>query len=129
LEVALAAVRSKLEQADTEAEVLKRNLEAATLQASIEADVLKRNLEAATLQAQIKTSMMQQRLAVTARLQRELLAANLEKLSYQRQLDNILQSRSWRLTQPIRQAVNEIRRLLPADRLPDGTPSSPVAKS
>ena len=54
LEASLAAVRSKLEQANTEAEVLKRNL------------------EAATLQAQIKTSMMQQRLAVTARLQREL---------------------------------------------------------
>jgi hypothetical protein len=122
-------LEAQLEQANTEAEVLKRNLEAATLQASIEADVLKRNLEAATLQAQIKTSMMQQRLAVTARLQRELLAANLEKLSYQRQLDNILQSRSWRLTQPIRQAVNEIRRLLPADRLPDGASGSPVAKS
>jgi hypothetical protein len=107
----LAAVQSKLEQANADAEVLKRKL------------------EAAALQDQIKTSMTQQRLAIAARLQRELLAANLEKQSYQRQLTNVLQSRSWRLTNPIRHAVNEFRRLLPADRLPDGSSSSPVAKS
>jgi hypothetical protein len=64
LEVELAAVRSKLEQANTDREVLERNL------------------EAAKLQAQIKTSMTQQRLAVTARLQRELITANREKDSW-----------------------------------------------
>jgi hypothetical protein len=111
LEAALAAVRSKLEQANTEAEVLKRNL------------------EAATLQAQIKTSMMQQRLAVTARLQRELVTANLEKQSYQRQLNALLQSRSWRLTKPIRRAVTELRRLLAQDRRSDGSSRAAVTKS
>lgn len=110
-EAALAAVRSKLEQANTEAEVLKKNL------------------EAATLQAQIKTSMMQQRLAVTARLQRELLTANREKHSYQRQLNDVLQSRSWRLTMPVRRAVNELRRLLTRDRRSDGSSRTAVIKS
>jgi hypothetical protein len=111
LEAALAAVRSKLEQANTEAEVLKRNL------------------EAATLQAQIKTSMMQQRLAITARLQRELVTANLEKQSYQRQLNDLLQSRSWRLTKPIRRTVTELRRLLAHDRRSDGSSRAAVTKS
>jgi hypothetical protein len=111
LEAALAAVRSNLEQANTEAEVLKRNL------------------EAATLQAQIKTSMMQQRLAVTARLQRELVTANLEKQSYQRQLNDLLQSRSWRLTKPIRRTVTELRRLLAQDRQSDGSSRAAVTKS
>ncbi|MHB8270176.1 class I SAM-dependent methyltransferase [Bradyrhizobium sp.] len=111
LEAELAAVRSKLEQANTEAEVLKSNL------------------EAATLQAQIKTSMAHQRLAVTARLQRELLKANLEKHSYQRQLDDVLQSKSWRLTKPIRKAVNKWRRLRALDRLPDGSSTTLVTKS
>jgi hypothetical protein len=106
LEASLAAVRSKLEQANMETEVLKRNL------------------KATTLQAQIKTSTMQQRLAVTARLQRELLAANLEKQSYQRQFNNVLQSRSWRVTKPIRQAVNELRRWLPQTRRQLGRPTT-----
>jgi hypothetical protein len=111
LEAALAAVRSKLEQANTEAEVLKRNL------------------DAATLQAQIKTSMTQQRLAVTARLQRELVTANLEKQSYQRQLNDLLQSRSWRLTKPIRRTVTELRRLLAQDGRSDGSSRAAVTKS
>jgi len=56
--------------------------------------------------------MLQQRLMLTARLQRELLAANREKNSCQRQLNDLLQSTSWRLTRPLRFAVNELRRLL-----------------
>jgi hypothetical protein len=111
LEGELAAVRSKFEQASTDAEVLKRNL------------------ETATLQVQVKTSMMQQRLAVTARLQRELVTAHLEKHSYQRQLNDVLRSRSWRLTKPMRRAVTELRRLLAQDRLPDGSSRSAVIKS
>jgi Methyltransferase domain len=111
LEAELAAVRSKLEHAKTEAEDLKRNL------------------DAAALQAQIKTSMTHQRLAVTARLQRELLTANLEKHSYQRQLNEVFQSRSWRLTKPIRWAITELRRWLPQDRQLDGSSRTAVTKS
>lgn len=43
----------------------------------------KKNLAAAKLQPQIRNSMMRQHLAVMARLQRELIRANLEKDSYQ----------------------------------------------
>jgi hypothetical protein len=77
----------------------------------------------------MKSSMMQQRLAVTARLQRELLTANREKHSYQRQLNDVLQSRSWRLTMPVRRAVNEFRRLLARDRRSDGSSRTAVIKS
>jgi hypothetical protein len=122
LETELATVRSKFEEAS---EASARVLE----QANTEAEVLKRNLEAATLQAQIKTSMMQQRLAVAARLQRELVTAKLEKQSYQRQLNELLQSRSWRLTKPIRRAVTELRRLLAQDRRSDGGSRAAVTKS
>jgi hypothetical protein len=73
--------------------------------------------------------MMQQRLAVTARLQRELVTANLEKQSYQRQLNDLLQSRSWRLTKPIRRTVTELRRLLAQDRRSDGSSRAAVTKS
>jgi hypothetical protein len=121
LELELATVRSQLEEAHEASGKLE--------QANTEAEVLKRNLEAATLQAQIKTSMMQQRLAVTARLQRELVTANLEKQSYQRQLNDLLQSRSWRLTKPIRRTVTELRRLLAQDRRSDGSSRAAVTKS
>jgi hypothetical protein len=120
------------ERASSDAEILKRNLETATLQAeqaNSDAEILKRNLETATLQAQIKTSVTRQRWAVTDRLQRELLAANLERVSYQRQLNDVLRSRSWRLTKPIRQAVNEWRRLRSLDRLPGASSSSVVTSS
>jgi hypothetical protein len=132
LELELATVRSKLENDATGMDVLEASLAAVQSeleQANTEAEVLKRNLEAATLQAQIKTSMMQQRLAVAARLQRELVTANLEKQSYQRQLNDLLQSRSWRLTKPIRRTVTELRRLLAQDRQSDGSSRAAVTKS
>jgi hypothetical protein len=132
LETELSTARSKLEVATVRANALEVELVAVRSeleQATAGAEILRRNLEAATLQIQVKTSMMQQRLAVTARLQRELVTANLEKHSYQRQLNEVLQSRSWRLTKPMRRAVIELRRLLAQDRLSDGSSRSAVTKS
>jgi hypothetical protein len=129
LEAELAAVRSKLVQTNTDAANLEAATRSALERARTDAEVLTRNLEAATLQAQIKASMMQQRLAVTARLQRELVTANLEKQSYQRQLNALLQSRSWRLTKPMRRAVTELRRLLAQDQRSDGSSRTAVTKS
>jgi hypothetical protein len=129
LQAELAAVRSKLVQTNTEAANLEAATRSALERARADAEVLTRNLEAATLQVQMKASMMQQRLAVTARLQRELVTANLEKHSYQRQLNEVLQSRSWRLTKPIRRAVNELRRVLAQDRRSDGSSRTAVTKS
>jgi hypothetical protein len=128
LEAELSTARSKLEEV-SEAKGRANALQAELAAVRTDAEALKRNLEAATLQAQIKTSMTHQRLAVTARLQRELLTANREKHSYQRQLNDVLQSRSWRLTMPVRRAVNELRRLLARDRRSDGSSRTAVIKS
>jgi hypothetical protein len=46
----------------------------------------------------------------------ELRVANREKRSYERQLRQILQSKTWRLTEPARQVYLKLRRLLSSDR-------------
>ena len=122
LETELSTAQSNLERAKAESEARNARIgtleaELSTAQASLEqanaeTEARTRELEAATLQVRIKASMLQQRLMLTARLQRELLAANREKNSCQRQLNDLLQSTSWRLTRPLRFAVNELRRLL-----------------
>jgi hypothetical protein len=43
-------------------------------------------------------------------------AVDAERLSYRRQLDGVLQSRSWRLTAPVRIVANGLKRLRPSDR-------------
>lgn len=159
----LAEARSKLDKADRQkAKVAALETELSTTLSKLEE--AKKNLEAATLQARIKTSMTQQRLAVTARLQRELISANLERDSWHaetallhqernswqadttrlqqdlltanlekdlclRQLDDVLQSRSWRMTRPVRWAFTGLRRLLALDRQPDGSSRSAITKS
>jgi hypothetical protein len=77
---------------------------------------LRVKLAAATLQTDIKTSIVRQRMALTARLQRELLTVSVDRNFYQQQLQQVLQSRSWRLMEPIRRVAAKLRRLLPPDR-------------
>jgi O-antigen biosynthesis protein len=97
---ALGEEQSKLGQARADAEALANEL---------------RLKAAATTRAEISVTVIRQRMAATARLQRELLTANAEKHSYQQQLNQILQSKSWRLTEPMRRAANEVRRWLVRD--------------
>jgi hypothetical protein len=67
--------------------------------------------------------------AETVRLKQELLTATLEKDSYQRRLGDVLQSRSWWLTKPLRWANAGLRRPRPEDRQPHDGSSTAVTKS
>ena len=68
---------------------------------------------AAAKQADIQTLAVRQRMVIAGRLQRELMAANAEKNFYQQQFNQIIQSRTWRSTEPMRRVVAGFRRLLP----------------
>jgi len=72
---------------------------------------LRDELAKAKLQTQVSSQIQQQQLARTILLQRELLSANLEKRVYQGQVEELLQSTSWRLSLPLRKASTELRRL------------------
>jgi Methyltransferase domain len=115
LKAELAEVRSKLVLEKAAAEAL--------------ASELRVKYVASTLQADIKTSVVRQRMAVTARLQRELIQANLNQRSYQRQLQEVLQSRSWRLMEPMRRVVTKLRNLFPSNRESLGSSRAVVSKS
>ena len=62
-------------------------------------------LRIATRQVESQASLVRRRMLIMARLQQELLTAN-------RTLDEVFQSKSWRLTGPIRSAGARLRRLL-----------------
>ena len=62
-------------------------------------------LRTATRQVESQASLVRRRMLIMARLQQELLAAN-------RTLNEVFQSKSWRLTGPIRSAGARLRRLL-----------------
>ena len=98
LESELASVRSMLMQANEEVETVRNEL---------------RVKSAAAKQADIQTLAVRQRMVIAGRLQRELMAANAEKNFYQQQFNQIIQSRTWRSTEPMRRVVAGFRRLLP----------------
>lgn len=160
LEAELSTVTASLQ--DAKGNIAALQTELSTVKANLEE--AKRNLEAALMQARIKSSMAQQRVAVTARLQRELIATNLEKDSWnaemarlhqelhtalsdvsrlqqefltanlqkescQRRLNDVLQSRSWWLTKPLRWANAGLGRPQPEDRQPDDASRTPATKT
>lgn len=122
-------VRVALERTTAEAAKLSAAHEKAAAQAAAlaaERQAYEARLRAATLQAESHTSLLRQRVAITARLQRELLAAHQALRSTSQQLseasdkqrehehtlDQIFRSTSWWITAPIRFAGATLRRAL-----------------
>jgi hypothetical protein len=112
-------------------------LEANLPKDSYEADKVR--LQQEILAAHDEKSRLQRRLlnanlerdashAEGALLRQELLTSNVEKDTYQRQLADVLKSRCWRLTRPIRWIVNGSRRLLAQDRRCNDSPNAAPTK-
>lgn len=113
------AMKAQLAARETDLHTARLEATRANEHASALVAEYKVTLRAATLQAQSQTPLLRQRMLITARLQRELLAANQElralnqeKSGYERKLDQIFRSRSWRVTGTIRFVGATLRRAL-----------------
>ncbi|MGH6689484.1 MAG: class I SAM-dependent methyltransferase [Gammaproteobacteria bacterium] len=103
MKITAGEARVRALEADLQAarlEAMRANQRVAALAADYDA-----RLRAATRQVESQASLVRRRMLITARLQQDLLAAN-------RALDQVLRSRSWRLTAPVRFAGATLRRML-----------------
>jgi hypothetical protein len=116
LQAELHAARCEAAQANLNAEAFASELSTTKATNETLARQLAAKLHIVTLQSQIQKSLARQQIATTGRLRRDLLATNNDKCSYQRQLQQVLQSKSWRLTGPLRQVVIKLSHLLASGR-------------
>lgn len=134
LEGELAAVRSELagksetaialagtlEHAQARVVALETELRAAlstVALANATASDYHAKLQAVTLQCQTQAALLRQRLIATARLHRELLAANLTQRHLEPEVPRILRSKFWRLIAAIRSSSAKLyRRVVSARR-------------
>jgi hypothetical protein len=118
----LAAARSELAKADENSAALARAIEDARKRVA----ALESELQVATLRCQTQETLLRQRTTATARLHREVLivqqdrisahqrceeelrAADLARSHLEREIQGILGSTSWRLTAPVRSAIGKL---------------------
>ncbi len=127
-----ARLRQELHTANLETARLRQELHTANLEtARVHQDLHTANLETAHLRQELNNANLERRSwhVDMTRLQQELVTADLEKDIYQRRLDDVLQSRSWWLTKPLRWANAGLRRLPAQDPQPDDGSRTAVTKS
>jgi hypothetical protein len=119
----VAALQAELQASVAECEAVRSELDATKANSEALASELRAKIYTIELHAKIQKSLARQRVAISGRLQQEILAlnqeladANLEKCSYERQLREVVHSKTWRMTEPARQVYLKLRRLFSTDR-------------